>query len=556
LNFRISGRVAGATFAVCGCCASALAAAGDLPVGMEAEPTAVTALLRTVVVVWSIILLLFGFKIGRGVIGTMLLAGGLAAGWFLAADVSLLLMLGVSVLVCAVGMAIYIWAPRVMIALAMSWPLPALYLAHLYFAGSFDLKRTSAVALAVIGTTLGALLPRQGLAAVSASLGTVGLLSAGPLSPSFASILVIVGFSLAWQNAVLGAWRSPTAQEEEVRQRRSPPRLRQWSGAVRWAVAVQIFGLFLVATAAPMFDPGRVETSARLSRLAERGALVRPGLAIGSLNNYYLSSVPLPVAIVGERAGVGARLWFPIAGHSLVREIGDLRAAKNENELEAMRRAAEITSHAFADVHPLIKPGVSEAEIEEEILESFSARGATGVAFKATVGSGANAVLPHYERNDAIMADGLVVIDIGCSVDNYASDMTRTFSVTGEYTDAERRLIDVVIEAGDAARGVLGPGVSLNEVDAAARDVIEKAGFGRFFTHSVRHHVGLSVHDPRRNPLEPGMVVTIEPGIYIPAGADSDREYGNLGVRIEDSYIITIDGWEEITDYARRPWVE
>jgi Xaa-Pro dipeptidase len=147
-----------------------------------------------------------------------------------------------------------------------------------------------------------------------------------------------------------------------------------------------------------------------------------------------------------------------------------------------------------------------------------------------------------------------VVIDIGCSVDNYASDMTRTFSVTGEYSEAHRHLIETVIEAGDAARAALGPGVTLEQVDSAAREVIEEQGFGRFFVHRVGHPVGLNVHDPGRSPLEPGMVVTIEPGIYIPDGADVDTSYWNLGVRIEDSYIVTEDGWDEITSYPRRPY--
>ena len=108
-----------------------------------------------------------------------------------------------------------------------------------------------------------------------------------------------------------------------------------------------------------------------------------------------------------------------------------MRAVKSEAELEAMRRAAAITSQAFADIEPLIRPGVNEAEIEAQILRTYAENGATGVAFKSIVGSGSNAIIPHYEKNDAEMTEGLVVIDIGCEIDHYASDMTRTFPVKG-----------------------------------------------------------------------------------------------------------------------------
>jgi Xaa-Pro aminopeptidase len=216
-----------------------------------------------------------------------------------------------------------------------------------------------------------------------------------------------------------------------------------------------------------------------------------------------------------------------------------------------MRRAAAITSQAFASIAPLIRPGINESEIADAIIASFQEQGATGVAFHSIVGSGRNATLPHYGKNNAVMTDGLVVIDIGCSVDGYASDMTRTFAVTGALSPEARELVDTVNAAGDAARARLKSGATMSELDRAAREVIEDAGYGPYFLHGVGHHVGLDVHDPHMNTLEAGMVITIEPGIYISEGSDVDPAYWNLGVRIEDSYIVTEDGYEEITSFPR-----
>ena len=144
-----------------------------------------------------------------------------------------------------------------------------------------------------------------------------------------------------------------------------------------------------------------------------------------------------------------------------------------------------------------------------------------------------------------------MVIDIGCSIDGYASDMTRTFAVDGTLSVEQQELVDTVNAAGDAARSLLRAGADTRELDSAARKVIEDAGFGPFFLHGLGHHVGLDVHDPGWPALEPGMVITIEPGIYISSGSDIDPAYWDLGVRIEDSYIVTEDGYEEITSYPR-----
>ncbi len=537
---------------IVGLAGAATASSPDLPPGIVAEPTMVAAAIRWIIISWALALLFFGAKMERATIATLLLVVGSGVGWSVAAERSITLVLVCALLVAAVGMAVYVWLPRLAMAVAMAWPLPALYVAHLWFTGSFGFSRSRAVALAALGVLAGAVGPRRSLPLLSAALGTVLLVGAAPIKSSMLWVLALSIGSVLWQIVITGAWhRRPQAEDAD---RSSRPKGQQWARSVVRTALVAVTTLVWVILAAPTYDLESVVDPARLERLARNGELNRPGLVTLAPNNLYLSGRPLAVAIVAKRRGPATRLCVPFSGRSLNHAVRSSRVVKDDSELEAMRMAGHITSLAFRNIRPLIRPGVSEAEIERRIVQSFVERGATGVAFKPIVGSGANAVLPHYDANNAVMNDGLVVIDIGCSVDNYASDMTRTFSVTGEYTTAQKDLIETVIAAGDAARETLRPGVSMRQVHAAAREVIDAAGFGRFFNHGIGHHVGLQVHDPRRDPLEPGMVVTIEPGVYIPKGADTEPSYWNLGVRIEDSYIVTESGWEEITDYPRRPY--
>jgi len=307
----------------------------------------------------------------------------------------------------------------------------------------------------------------------------------------------------------------------------------------------------LVTLAAPVYSPTSIDNPERLERLAEQGELARPALVIGAENNLYLSGRAKVLGIAGRRAGVGTRLLLPVMGHAPKRAIRAMRAVKDESELNAMRRAAIITSQTFAAIRPLIRPGRSEAEIDRAIRESFARYGADGIAFEGIVASGANAVLPHYQRNDAVMQKGFVVIDIGASVDGYASDMTRTFTVRLRPTEAEKHLLEIVAEAHRAVRGALRPGATISELDKIAKQVIADAGFEGYMSHGVGHHVGINVHDPGGNELEAGMVVTIEPGLYVPAGSAVDPAYWDLGVRIEDSYLVTAAGCEALTSF---PW--
>ena len=146
-----------------------------------------------------------------------------------------------------------------------------------------------------------------------------------------------------------------------------------------------------------------------------------------------------------------------------------------------MRRAAAITASAFDAIAPLVHPGTNEREIDAAITAAFVAGGATGRAFESVVGSGPNAVLPHYMANDAELREGLVVVDIGCSVDGYASDMTRTFPVPATWSAAQRRLLDVVLAAKEQARTALKPGASLRDLNA--RPHVDRGGRLREVLH-------------------------------------------------------------------------
>jgi Xaa-Pro dipeptidase len=198
---------------------------------------------------------------------------------------------------------------------------------------------------------------------------------------------------------------------------------------------------------------------------------------------------------------------------------------------------------------PEIKVGMTEKEIASKlVLHSFKLGSGTNLPFMPIVASGPNSANPHATPTDRKLQNGdLLVIDWGVNVNGYLSDLTRTFSI-GEPTEQQKEIHQIVHKANQAAHAVVKPGITAGEVDKAARDVIEKAGYGEYFTHRTGHGLGMQTHEPPYMRagndviLEPGMVFTIEPGIYIP---DQD------GVRIEDDVIVTEDGINSFSDMTR-----
>ncbi|MBW2527210.1 MAG: aminopeptidase P N-terminal domain-containing protein [Deltaproteobacteria bacterium] len=252
----------------------------------------------------------------------------------------------------------------------------------------------------------------------------------------------------------------------------------------------------------------------------------------------------------------------------------EMRLRKDEAELAALRRAASITCEAHRAAMAAARPGQHEYELEAVLGEVFRRRGSPRVAYETIVASGANATVLHYVANRRRMEEGdLVLIDAGCEWDCYAGDITRTFPVSGRFSEPQRRLYEVVLAAQVAAIEACRPGATVDEVHQVALQelvagmlelglltgraeaIIADESYKRYFMHRTSHWLGLDVHDVgayyvdgASRALEPGMVVTIEPGLYVSATDDqAPADYRGIGIRIEDDIVITADGYENLT---------
>ncbi|HVO81859.1 MAG TPA: Xaa-Pro peptidase family protein [Terriglobales bacterium] len=224
--------------------------------------------------------------------------------------------------------------------------------------------------------------------------------------------------------------------------------------------------------------------------------------------------------------------------------VEQARMAKDAEEIERIRAAVLLGARLFDRALQTIRPGVKEAEVAAEIEYAARRAGAEQMSFETIIAAGERSALPHGRASEApIPAQGFVVCDFGVILAGYCSDMTRTLYV-GRPTDEARNVYETVREAQQAAVSAVRPGVSVGEVDRAARKLLQKNKLGRYFTHSTGHGVGLEIHEIPRvaagqtEILRPGMVITIEPGVYIP---------GKWGVRIEDMVVVTERGCEVLT---------
>lgn len=280
-----------------------------------------------------------------------------------------------------------------------------------------------------------------------------------------------------------------------------------------------------------------------------------------------------------SRTGIQGPLEFIALDHYL----HDMRLYKSRSELKAMRTAAKISAKAHKRAMRFCRPGLNESLIEAEITHQCAISGARYQAYPSIVAGGSNGCVLHYVENKDELKDGdLLLIDAGCEYDYYASDITRTFPVNGKFTANQRLLYELVLKAQKTAIAKVKPGnhwddphkaavrtitkglVELGILKGKVPTLIKNEGYKRFYMHRTGHWLGMDVHDVgdykidgQWRVLEPGMVLTIEPGVYIPADSKGvAKKWWNIGIRIEDDVVVTHDGYEIISKDAPKDVAE
>ncbi len=274
-----------------------------------------------------------------------------------------------------------------------------------------------------------------------------------------------------------------------------------------------------------------------------------------------------------SRSGVNA----PGELVSLEHILHEMRLFKSPEELKLMRRAADVSAKAHIKAMQRCRPGLYEYQLEAEIIYSFIQDGLRAVAYPSIVAAGKNACVLHYTENaDKLKNGDLLLIDAGAECDHYAADITRTFPISGQFSEPQKKLYQLVLDAQAAAIAQIKPGLSWHLAHDASVEVLTKGlvslgllkgripklikdeKYKQFYMHRIGHWLGMDVHDvgdykvdKEWRLLEPGMVLTIEPGLYIPEDCQSvDEQWRGIGIRIEDDVLVTADGHEILTSSA------
>lgn len=255
---------------------------------------------------------------------------------------------------------------------------------------------------------------------------------------------------------------------------------------------------------------------------------------------------------------------------NLVDSVHEMRLRKTSTELDCLRRAAHISGEAHLRAMCACRPGLYEYQLEAELMYEFYRQGSHALAYPNIVASGKNSCILHYTDNHAELRSGeLVLIDAGCEYQNYASDITRTFPVNGRFSPEQKAIYQIVLTTQQAIIDLIKPGVVWNQLQKTCvegvtqglvdlgllkgnwHDLIQKKHYQRFYMHGCSHWLGLDVHDvgdykieKKWRSLEPDMVFTVEPGIYIRPSGDIDEKWWNIGIRIEDDVRVTFEGCE------------
>jgi Xaa-Pro aminopeptidase len=281
--------------------------------------------------------------------------------------------------------------------------------------------------------------------------------------------------------------------------------------------------------------------------------------------------------VAGWLNTVRARVRTGVTAPDQIRDVrapvNDMRLFKDEHEVAVMRRAAQISSGAHARAMRFAEPGMREYQVEAELMHEFLRNGARSAAYGSIVAAGANACVLHYRENSAELRKGeLMLIDAGCELDSYASDITRTFPIAGRFSAAQRDVYELVLASQEAAIKAVKPGADFIDYhDAATRvlvqglidlklckgsvdSVLEDNSYKQFYMHRTGHWLGLDVHDAgdymqkgKWRKLKPGMVLTVEPGLYIRPAPNVPKAFWNIGLRIEDDVLVTAKGREILT---------
>ncbi len=332
------------------------------------------------------------------------------------------------------------------------------------------------------------------------------------------------------------------------------------------------FGRRLGQEAAP--EKLAVDRALAFSEIGEQLHLLLNGLDVvyHAQGEYDYADSIVFAALDKLRRGSRQNLFAPATLTDWRPWVHEQRLFKSAEEIAVLRRAGEISALAHTRAMEKCRPGMFEYQLEGEILHEFSRHGARFPSYNTIVGSGENGCILHYTENESEMQDGdLVLIDAGCEYKGYAGDITRTFPVNGKFSPAQREIYDIVLESLETALRLYRPGTSMQEVTGEVIRIMVKGlvnlgilkgevdrliadnAHRAFFMHGLSHWLGLDVHDvgvygqDRSRVLEPGMVITVEPGLYIAPDADVPAQYRGIGIRIEDDILITPEGNENLT---------